>query len=248
TNRLIRTLTEHGIHVELSSTLFDIAAHRLVIRPVGRIPMMYVEPVRRDGWRPAAKRLFDIVVAGAALVATVPVMAVAAAAVKLTSPGPVLFRQFRVGRDGELFEMLKLRTMYIDAEARAAEVAELNRASGLLFKAPDDPRITPVGRILRRLSIDEIPQLLNVLKGDMSLVGPRPALPSEAIHWTDTLRNRVRVKPGITGMWQIGRGDGADHDATYERLDLYYVDNWSVVTDLAILARTIPVVLSARNT
>ncbi len=247
TNRLIRTLTEHGVHVELSSTLFDIAAHRLIIRPVGRIPMMYVEPVRRDGWRPIAKRIFDLTIAGLALVVTAPVMAVAAVAVKASSPGPVLFRQYRVGRDGELFEMFKLRTMYLDAEERAAEVADLNQTSGLLFKSADDPRVTPVGRILRRFSIDEIPQLLNVMKGDMSLVGPRPALPSEAAQWTDTLHNRVRVKPGITGMWQIGRGEGADHDATYERLDLYYVDNWSVVTDLAILLRTIPVVLSARN-
>ncbi len=176
-NRLIRSLTEHGIHVELSSTLCDIAANRLTIRPVGRVPMMYVEPVRRTGWRPRAKRAFDAVVAAVLLILSAPILLVAGLAVKLTSPGPAIFSQARVGRDGELFAMHKLRTMNADAEEQFDSVAHLSETTGPLFKIENDPRITPVGKWLRKLSIDELPQLFNVLKGEMSLVGPRPALP-----------------------------------------------------------------------
>jgi len=246
-NRLIRALTEYGVHVELSSTLCDIAAHRLTIRPVGRMPMMYIEPVMRTGWRPGAKRLFDMVVAGMVLLLTLPIVAAAAIAIKFSSSGPVLFRQPRVGCDGNLFEMIKLRTMVVDAEDLLAELLPHTQSAGPLFKMRDDPRITKVGRILRKLSIDELPQLLNVIRGDMSLVGPRPALPREAETWDKELHNRLRVKPGITGMWQVkGRSD-TDHDSLYAQLDLYYVDNWSLLTDLAILARTIPVVLSSKG-
>ena len=246
-NRLIRALTEHGVHVELSSTLCDIAAHRLTVRPVGRVPMMYVEPVRRTGWRPQAKRAFDILIAGVTLIVTMPILMVAGLATKLTSPGPVFFSQKRIGRDGRPFEMHKLRTMVVDAEAQLDDVLKLNETSGTLFKIKDDPRITPVGRILRKASLDELPQLLNVLRGEMSLVGPRPALPREVETWDRSLHNRLRVQPGITGMWQVhGRSDD-DHDSSYARLDLYYVDNWTIVTDLVILVRTIPVVLSSRG-
>lgn len=246
-NRLIRSLTEHGIHVELSSTLCDIAAHRLTVRPVGRVPMMYVEPVQRTGWRPRAKRAFDVVAATVLLLLATPLLLVAGLLVKLTTNGPALFSQARVGRDGELFFMHKLRTMVIDAEAQLASVEHLSETTGPLFKIENDPRITPVGRWLRKLSIDELPQLFNVIKGEMSLVGPRPALPREVEAWNKELHNRLRVQPGITGMWQVnGRSDG-DHDSRYEQLDLYYVDNWSLVTDLAIVARTIPVVLGRKG-
>lgn len=246
-NRLIRSLTEHGIHVELSSTLCDIAAHRLTVRPVGRVPMMYVEPVQRTGWRPRAKRAFDVVAASVLLLLATPLLLVAGLLVKLTTNGPALFSQARVGRDGELFFMHKLRTMVIDAEDQLASVEHLSETTGPLFKIENDPRITSVGRWLRKLSIDELPQLFNVLKGEMSLVGPRPALPREVEAWNKELHNRLRVQPGITGMWQVnGRSDG-DHDSRYEQLDLYYVDNWSLVTDLAIVARTIPVVLGRKG-
>jgi exopolysaccharide biosynthesis polyprenyl glycosylphosphotransferase len=246
-NRLIRALTEHGIHVELSSTLCDIAAHRLTIRPVGRVPMMYVEPIQRGGWRHRAKRVFDVAVASALLLVTSPVLLVAGLAVKLTSQGSAIFSQSRVGRDGKLFAMHKLRTMNADAEAQLASVEHLSQTTGPLFKIEDDPRITPVGRWLRKLSIDELPQMFNVLKGEMSLVGPRPALPREVESWDKELHNRLRVQPGITGMWQVdGRSEG-DHDSKYAQLDLYYVDNWSLVTDLAIVARTIPVVLGRKG-
>jgi len=247
-NRLIRTLTEHGIHVEISSTLFDIAANRITVRTVGRVPLMYIEPIRRDGWRARTKRLFDIAVAVSMLIASLPILVPAMIAVKITSPGPALFRQSRVGRDGQLFEMIKVRTMVADAEERISEVEHLNETSGVLFKVKDDPRITNVGKILRKLSIDELPQLINVIRGEMSMVGPRPALPSEAEQWEESLHNRLRVQPGITGMWQVkGRSSDEDHDATYAQLDLYYVDNWNLLGDLEILARTVPVVLSSRG-
>ncbi len=241
TNRLARDLLDQGIHVELSSTLRDISSQRLTVRPLGRFPIVYVEPVTRGGWRAVAKRSFDLVGASLGLIATSPIMAVAAIAIKLDSRGPVIFKQTRVGQDSVPFGVLKLRTMVVDAEARLAELQDLNEADGPLFKMEHDPRITRVGRILRVTSVDELPQLWNVLRGDMSLVGPRPALPHETEEWDALLAQRLRVKPGITGMWQVsGRSDTSFED--YTRLDLYYVDNWSLATDLAILAKTIPVV------
>ena len=241
-NRLIRELTDAGIHVELSSTLRDIASHRLTVRPLGRFPVVYIEPVQRGGWRQKAKRTFDVVVAGTLLLLAAPVLAVAAIAIKLDSKGPVLFRQTRVGRDGKPFEMLKLRSMVSNAEELLAELRAKNEVDGPLFKMRDDPRITRVGRILRKFSIDELPQLWNVLRNDMSMVGPRPALPHEVDAWGPDLHGRLRVQPGITGMWQVSGRSEASFDE-YERLDLYYVDNWSLATDLAIVAKTIPTVL-----
>lgn len=242
TNRLARDLLDQGVHVELSSTLRDISSQRLTVRPLGRFPIVYVEPVTRGGWRAWAKRTFDVLGAGTGLILTAPVMAVVAVLVKLDTRGPVLFRQVRVGRDSAPFSVLKVRTMVVDAEARLAELRDLNEADGPLFKMANDPRITRVGSFLRKTSLDELPQLWNVLRGDMSLVGPRPALPHETEEWDALLTQRLRVKPGITGMWQVsGRSDASFDD--YTRLDLYYVDNWSLATDLAILAKTIPVVL-----
>ncbi len=246
TNRLARDLLDQGVHVELSSTLRDISSQRLTVRPLGRFPIVYVEPVTRGGWRAWAKRTFDVVGAGGLLILTAPIQLVIALAVKFDSKGPVLFRQVRVGRDSEPFSVLKIRTMVVDAEARLAELRELNEADGPLFKMANDPRITRVGRFLRVTSLDELPQLWNVIRGDMSLVGPRPALPHETEEWDALLTQRLRVKPGITGMWQVsGRSDTTFED--YTRLDLYYVDNWSLATDLAILAKTVPVVLLRRG-
>ncbi|QXC61340.1 sugar transferase [Aquihabitans sp. G128] len=242
TNRLARDLLDQGVHVELSSTLRDISSQRLTVRPLGRFPIVYVEPVTRGGWRAAAKRSFDVVAAAIGLVLTAPIALVAAIAIKLDSRGPFLFSQVRVGQDSDPFPVLKFRTMVVDAEAQLADLMDSNEADGPLFKMAHDPRITRVGRFLRKTSIDELPQLWNVLRGDMSLVGPRPALPHETEEWDALLAQRLRVKPGITGMWQVsGRSDTSFED--YTRLDLYYVDNWSLATDLAILAKTIPVVL-----
>jgi exopolysaccharide biosynthesis polyprenyl glycosylphosphotransferase len=245
-NRLARDLIEIGCHVELTSGLVDISADRLLTRPLGRRAVMYIEPVRRLGWRAVAKRTFDIVVAAGLLVLASPILLIAALLIKLDSPGPVFFSQVRVGKDGKLFRVRKVRTMVDDAEQQLDILREQSEVDGPLFKMRDDPRVTRVGRYLRKASIDELPQLWNVLTGEMSLVGPRPALPSEAVEWTDELRSRLRVKPGITGMWQVnGRSTSSFDD--YVRHDLYYVDNWSLLTDLAIVAKTIPVVLFRRG-
>ncbi len=245
-NRLTRELMELGYHVELTSGLVDISADRLIARPLGRRPVMHVEPVRRSGWRAAAKRAFDVVLAGGALIISSPVLLVSAIAIKRDSGGTILFRQQRIGKDGKPFEVLKFRTMVPEAESMLANIRSMNDASGPLFKMRDDPRVTKVGKRLRGWSIDELPQLWNVLRGEMSIVGPRPALPSEAEAWNEELANRLSVKPGITGMWQVnGRSTSSFDD--YVRYDLYYVDNWSLLTDLAILAKTVPAVLSRKG-
>jgi len=232
--------------VEMTSGLRDVTPERMTVRPLGRHPVVYLEPARRYGWRAVAKRIFDLALSSVALVCTAPVLLIAAMAIKLSSPGPVLFRQVRAGRDGKPFYVLKLRTMVVDAEARLAELMEHNESDGPLFKMREDPRITTVGRFLRKLSIDELPQLWNVVRGDMSLVGPRPALQTEVEEWGDELHERLRVRPGITGMWQVsGRSDAGF--AEYQRLDLFYVDNWSILIDLGILLRTVPAVVTGRG-
>jgi exopolysaccharide biosynthesis polyprenyl glycosylphosphotransferase len=245
-NALVRRLTDSGIHVELSSSLADIAAGRLTVRPLGRFPVLYVEPVQRHGWKVQAKRAFDLVVSSLALVGLLPVIVAVAVAIKVDSRGPVLFKQERVGKDGRRFNVWKFRTMVIDAEAQLDSLRHLNEAEGPLFKMVNDPRVTRVGRFLRALSLDELPQLANVQRGEMSLVGPRPALAREMEGWTTDLHERLRVKPGLTGMWQVsGRSDVSFEE--YVRLDLYYVDNWSLWTDLAIVAKTVPTVLFRRG-
>jgi lipopolysaccharide/colanic/teichoic acid biosynthesis glycosyltransferase len=246
TNRLARELTDAGMHVELSSSLVDITTQRLFVRPLGRYPMMHVEPVRRHGWRAAAKRTFDLVLSTTAIAVLSPVLGFTALAVKLDSRGPVLFRQTRVGRNGRPFTVVKFRSMVDNAEDLLIDLRERNERDQVLFKMKDDPRVTRVGRFIRATSIDELPQLFNVLRGDMSLVGPRPALASEVAHWPDGFSQRLRVRPGITGMWQVSSRASASFD-DYARLDLYYVDNWSLVTDLAIVAKTIPVVLGRKG-
>jgi exopolysaccharide biosynthesis polyprenyl glycosylphosphotransferase len=245
-NRLVRQLNDAGVHVELSSTLHDVAPNRLTVRPLGRFPVVYVEPVIRHGWRAVAKRCFDASLSFVGLVVAAPVLAMAAVAIKVDSRGPVLFRQERVGRDGRRFNVLKLRTMHVDAEERLQELLHLNEADGPLFKLRNDPRVTRVGRVLRKTSIDELPQLFNVLRNEMSLVGPRPALPREVAEWGPELHQRLRVLPGITGAWQVSGRSDASFDE-YARLDLSYVDNWSLVTDLAILLKTVPAVVLSKG-
>ena len=244
--KLTSGLAEAGVHVELSSALRDIATRRMTIRPVGRYPIVYVEPQLRGSWRGIGKRAFDVGFATVGLLITAPVLLLAVLAIKFDGGGPVLFTQRRVGRGGVSFELRKLRTMVPDAEARLREVIERNEASWPLFKMKNDPRVTRVGQFLRRTSIDELPQLWNVLRGEMSIVGPRPAIASEADGWTPEMHARLKVRPGITGMWQVnGRSTATTED--YERLDLYYVNNWSFMSDMAIIARTIPAVLATRG-
>jgi exopolysaccharide biosynthesis polyprenyl glycosylphosphotransferase len=245
-NVLTRRLTDQGYHVALSSALADIDVTRLRPQQVDGRTMIYVEPVIRHGWRGLAKRTFDLVGACGLLLITSPLLVAAMIAIKLDTPGPVFFRQERVGRDGSRFTLLKLRTMVVDAEQRRHELMALNEVDGPLFKIHDDPRITRVGRLLRKLSIDELPQLFCVIRGTMSMVGPRPALPSEVEQWDRSLHDRLRVLPGLTGLWQVSGRSGSTFDQ-YRRLDLYYVDNWSLGHDIRICVKTFGVVLSGRG-
>jgi len=246
TNPLVRRLLKAGVHTELSPTLPDIAVERLTMRPLGRFPVMYLEPFHQSGWRSLAKRLFDLVASFFALVLLAFPLAALAVLIKVDSRGPVFYRQRRVGKNGRLFDVVKFRTMVPNAHALRAELAALNEADGPLFKIKNDPRITRIGRLLRKTSLDELPQLWNVLRGEMSLVGPRPALPEEAKLWAPELRDRLRVQPGITGMWQVSGRSNTSFDE-YSRLDLYYVDNWSLIADLSIMAKTLPSVLLQRG-
>jgi exopolysaccharide biosynthesis polyprenyl glycosylphosphotransferase len=245
-NRLTRVLTDEGCHVTLSSSLHDIDISRTRSQAIDGRLMIYIEPTNRSRTHLMLKRAFDLTIASLVLLLALPIMLIAAVAIKLDSRGAVLFRQVRVGKDGVPFEILKLRTMCDGAEALQSELAELNERSGPLFKVTCDPRVTRVGRFLRKTSIDELPQLWNVIRGEMSIVGPRPALPAESEQWSPDLRERLRVMPGITGMWQVSGRAEADFEI-YRRLDLYYVDNWSLTHDVRILLKTLVVVLAGRG-
>lgn len=227
----------------LSSRLTDVAGPRIHFRPVEGLPLIHVEIPQFEGGKHVLKRALDIVACGVSLIFLLPVLAVIALLIRLTSPGPVLFPQERVGRDGHTFRMLKFRSMENNAEKNLATLRDRNEGSGLLFKLKDDPRVTPIGRILRKHSLDELPQLWNVLVGDMSLVGPRPPLPDEVRSYEHHVHRRLYIKPGLTGMWQInGRSDLSWEESV--RLDLYYVENWSLAGDLMIIWRTFKVVLN----
>ena len=239
--RMAWQLERDDIDLIVASTLVDVAGDRTTIRPVDGLPLLHVEHPRLRGGRRLVKNVFDWVVAAVLLILLSPVLLVIAALVRLT-PGPAIFRQERVGRGGKPFEIYKFRTMYVDAEARLAELRDLNETDGELFKMRQDPRVTPHGRWLRRLSLDELPQLVNVLKGDMSLVGPRPPLAREVANYPSDMRRRLVVKPGLTGLWQVsGRSDLSWEESI--RLDLSYVENWSLAMDLAILTRTVAAVV-----
>ncbi|MBT2484570.1 MULTISPECIES: sugar transferase [unclassified Microbacterium] len=221
----------------LSSRLTDVAGPRISFAPVEGLPLIQVQIPRYEGGQHVLKRALDIAVAAIALIPIALLAPVLAVLVKLDSPGPVFFFQERVGRDGRRFKMVKFRSMKTDAEQQLAALKEQNQGAGLLFKMKDDPRVTRVGRILRKLSLDELPQFWNVLVGDMSVVGPRPPLPSEVTAYDGTVFRRLYIKPGITGLWQVsGRSDLSWDESV--RLDLRYVENWSVMNDLQIMWRT----------
>jgi exopolysaccharide biosynthesis polyprenyl glycosylphosphotransferase len=242
-NRLTRELLADGIHVQLSSGLRGIDQRRLRSQPLAHEPLFYLEPASLSRWQLLTKRVMDLVISSIVLVLAAPVLLVAAIAIKLGDGGSVLFHQTRVGQDGTTFQLFKLRTMVPDAEERLVDLTFANeRQDGPLFKLTQDPRRTRIGRFLERTSLDELPQLLNVLRGEMSLVGPRPALPHEVAQFDDELRGRHRVLPGITGLWQVEGRENPAFDV-YRRLDLFYVENWSVGFDLAILLATLQSVL-----
>jgi exopolysaccharide biosynthesis polyprenyl glycosylphosphotransferase len=240
--RLAWRLERDEVDLVVASALIDVAGARTTIRPFDGLPMLHVEHPRLHGGVRVVKELFDRFAALSLLALLGPLLLTVALCVRVTSRGPVLFRQVRVGRDGREFRIFKFRSMYVDAEARLAELRHLNEHDGVLFKIRDDPRVTPVGWWLRRFSLDELPQLLNVVSGQMSLVGPRPPLPTEVAAYADDVWRRLAVKPGMTGLWQVsGRSDLSWEDAV--RLDLRYVENWSLSLDLVILLRTMTAVL-----
>jgi exopolysaccharide biosynthesis polyprenyl glycosylphosphotransferase len=235
-------LEKTGTDLCVSPALLDVAGPRTTIRPTAGLTLLHVDHPQLSGFRLVLKGLFDRCAAAAALVMLAPVMAALAAAVWLHDRGPALFAQVRVGKDGHAFRMYKFRTMVVDAETRRAELQTSNDSDGVLFKLRRDPRVTAVGAHLRRLSLDELPQLFNVFLGHMSLVGPRPALPDEAAVYAEHVRRRLVVKPGLTGLWQVnGRSDLTWEESV--RLDLRYVENWSFALDLQILWKTIAVMM-----
>jgi exopolysaccharide biosynthesis polyprenyl glycosylphosphotransferase len=226
----------------LAPAVTEVAGPRIHIRPVCGLPLMHMERPELRGVRRLAKAVTDWVFAAAIVFFTAPVLLGIAVAIKATSSGPVLFSQERVGRGGRTFRMLKFRSMVAGADRMTETLAGENDGNGILFKKREDPRVTAVGRVLRRYSLDELPQLFNVLRGDMSLVGPRPPLPAEVRRYGSDMHRRFLVKPGLTGLWQVsGRSDLSWDESV--RMDIRYVENWSFMLDLMILWKTVGAVL-----
>ena len=230
-------LEETGTDLCVAPTLLDVAGPRTTIRPVAGLPLLQLDHPELAGGKQVVKAVFDRCAAVLALIFLAPLFVLIAVAIRLDDHGPVFFRQTRVGRDGRTFRLFKFRTMVVDAEQRKLQLGALNEGAGVLFKMRKDPRVTKVGAGLRRWSLDELPQLFNVLTGDMSLVGPRPALPREVARYGDHMRRRLVVRPGLTGLWQVSGRSGLSWDEAF-RLDLRYVDNWSIMLDLQILWKT----------
>jgi exopolysaccharide biosynthesis polyprenyl glycosylphosphotransferase len=240
--RLSWALEQRGIELIVSPGIIEVAGPRISVRPVAGLSLLHLERPSVSGGPHLMKAAFDRVVALGFIAVLSPLLVGLALAVKVTSPGPVLFRQQRVGRAGVEFTMLKFRSMYSDAEQRLGDLFALSDGNGVIFKMRDDPRMTPLGRWIRRFSLDELPQLFNVLRGDMSLVGPRPPLAEEVALYAADDSRRMLVKPGMTGLWQVsGRSDLSWDESV--RLDLRYVDNWSMTLDLLILWKTVRAVI-----
>ena len=234
-------LEKRGTDLCVAPALLDVAGPRTTIRPVAGLPLLHMDHPEFTGARRVIKSAFDKMLALSALALTIPVFLVIPLAIWIGDGGPPFFRQIRVGQHGRLFTVFKFRTMVRDAEDRKAQLTASNEYDDVLFKIRHDPRVTRVGAWLRRWSLDELPQLINVLLGDMSMVGPRPALPEEAAAYGEQVRRRLVVKPGITGLWQVnGRSDLPWEESV--RLDLRYVENWSLALDLQILWKTLSAV------
>jgi exopolysaccharide biosynthesis polyprenyl glycosylphosphotransferase len=244
--RLAWELEKEGTDLYVAPALMDVAGPRTTIRPVAGLPLLHVDHAELTGAKWAVKSVFDKAAAAAVLCILSPLLAFIAVTILIRDGAPVLFGQTRIGKDGQPFTVLKFRTMVPDAERRLDEIAALDEGNGLLFKVRNDPRVTATGSWLRRWSLDELPQLFNVVLGEMSLVGPRPPLPCEAARYGSDVRRRLVVKPGLTGLWQIsGRSDLSHEDAV--RLDLRYVENWSFALDMQILWKTWAAVLKGRG-
>jgi exopolysaccharide biosynthesis polyprenyl glycosylphosphotransferase len=236
---------EEGVRTRVAVDFFPHVNSTVSLERLGATPLLTFSAAPYDEIRLLLKRTADIVLAAAGLVVLAPFMAAIAVAIKLTSPGPAIFRQVRCGLNGRRFRFYKFRSMCQNAEQLKASLAHLSTRQ-TAFKIPDDPRLTPIGRFLRRFSIDEWPQLWNVLRGDMSLVGPRPAVPKEVEQYQRWQRRRLRMRPGLTCLWAISGRDEVDFD-TWMKMDMQYIDNWSLALDWKILLRTIPRVLSGRG-
>lgn len=239
-------LEGQSVDLLVAPTLTDVAGPRVRMRNVAGLPLVHVAEPSIGQATGLVKRVFDVVAAGTVLLLISPLMMAIAIAIKVHDRGPIFYRQTRVGATGTHFSMIKFRSMVVNADDVRSELGTRNEHDGVLFKIKQDPRITPVGRVLRRYSLDELPQLFNVLKGTMSLVGPRPALPSEVENYGSDMHRRLLVQPGLTGLWQVsGRSDLSWEDSV--RLDLYYVDNWSMLGDAVILAKTVRAVLTSNG-
>jgi exopolysaccharide biosynthesis polyprenyl glycosylphosphotransferase len=244
--RLSWALQRTSTELVVAPGIVEVFGPRVTLEPTAGLSLIHVNAAESRRSRIITKRVFDTAFALGSLLVLSPVLLATAIAVKTTSPGPMLFKQTRVGKEGREFSMLKFRSMVVDAEERLAALRAANQADGPLFKMDRDPRITKVGHFLRKHSLDELPQLINVIRGDMALVGPRPPLPFEVAQYRESARRRLLVKPGLTGLWQIsGRADLAWEDAV--KLDLRYVENWSIAFDLMILWRTVHVVVSGHG-
>ncbi|WP_260980484.1 sugar transferase [Microbacterium paludicola] len=225
-------------HLVLAPSITDIAGPRIQTRPVAGLPLIHVETPRFTSGQRVVKRLMDVLGASVGIVLVSPALLLLAALIRMSSPGPILFRQTRVGLHGQEFEMLKFRSMVTDAEKLLRDLRqEQDAGNEVMFKMTNDPRVTRIGRVMRRFSLDELPQLFNVITGSMSLVGPRPPLPEEVARYADHVHRRFLVKPGITGLWQVSGRSSLSWEDTV-RLDLSYVENWTMLTDLTIIART----------
>jgi exopolysaccharide biosynthesis polyprenyl glycosylphosphotransferase len=243
---LVDAAHERGVRVQIAPTTTELLTQRAEYVPGQGVPLFELRPPVFAGLDWTVKRMFDVVVSSLMIALGTPVWIVLAAAVKLDSPGPVFYRDRRVGLGEREFGMYKFRSMYTDASERQAALETSNEASGPLFKIKDDPRVTKVGKILRRYSLDELPQVLNVLRGEMSLVGPRPLPLRDYVQLEEWHRKRYLVLPGMTGLWQVsGRIELTFDDLV--RLDFYYLENWSIWLDISILAKTLPAVLARRG-
>jgi exopolysaccharide biosynthesis polyprenyl glycosylphosphotransferase len=240
------SLEGSGIRMAVDDLVADAAPHRVQARRLGPATIIEVAPTRPGALTRVAKNCIDRAVGAALLALATPALSVLALVVRIDSRGPALFKQVRVGRDGRPFTMYKLRTMEADAERRLVTLRDQNEGAGLLFKMQDDPRVTRFGKLLRRTSLDELPQLINVVKGEMSLVGPRPGLPCEVAEYDDVELRRLAVKPGMTGLWQVSGRSSLDWETSIA-LDLHYVDNWRLADDLVIGLRTVGAVVGARG-
>jgi exopolysaccharide biosynthesis polyprenyl glycosylphosphotransferase len=242
----ILTAEELGVPVRISLEMMKFGRARVSVSEIAGVPMLALHRTPSDTLELAVKRAFDVLASAAVLVLLAPLYALVAVAIRLDSPGPVLFRQRRVGLNGRTFDILKFRSMYQDAETRQEALRVHNEMTGPVFKMARDPRVTRVGRLIRRTSLDEFPQFWNVLRGEMSIVGPRPPIPAEVRQYKRWQRRRLSVRPGITCIWQVSGRNAIDFERWME-LDLQYIDGWSLWGDIQICLKTIPALLSARG-